>query len=55
MLASERLLLGADMHISYTDFVWLSSPGHILPVYPAELDSLVRTLMSELHIREEPV
>ena len=48
-------LLGADMHITYADFIWLSSPGHILPIYPPELDPLVRTLMSELHMREAPV
>ena len=49
---SDDPLLGADLRIAYDTFIWLSSPGEIIPVYPPELDPLVQSLMSELGMEE---
>ena len=49
---SDDPLLGADLRIAYDTFIWLSSPGEIIPVYPPELDSLVQSLMGELGMEE---
>lgn len=49
---SDDSLLGANLRIAYDTFIWLSSPGEIIPVYPPELDPLVQSLMGELGMEE---
>lgn len=45
-------LLDAYLRIPYNTFARLSSPGNIVPVYPPEMDSVVRSLMKDLRMRE---
>jgi ABC-type bacteriocin/lantibiotic exporter with double-glycine peptidase domain len=52
---SDDPLQGPDMRIGYDDFMRLSNPGTIIPVYPPEMDALVQELMRGLWMNEVPV
>jgi hypothetical protein len=51
---SDDPLLGADYRLSYDMFVELlggSATGFVVPVYPPEMDPLVRSIMRETYAR----
>lgn len=43
---------GPDSRITYTTFARLSRSGAFIPIYPPEMDALVRSLMRELRVHE---
>ena len=52
-IADDPLLSkGPDFRLAYDASARLSNPGAFIPVYPPEKDSLVRSLMKELRVRE---
>jgi ABC-type bacteriocin/lantibiotic exporter with double-glycine peptidase domain len=43
---------GPDLRINYNVFARYSTPGAFIPVYPPEMDRLVRSLMRDLRMTE---